>query len=116
MNWLDDFDDGLRKAQVDNKVMLIYFYAEWCSWCKKLVQETYDSQNIVSFLNDQFVCLKVDIDKNLTLADNYQNRIVPTIVFISSNRIELGRIEGYIPPEQFLEYTKKILSKHNSIN
>ncbi len=116
MNWLYDFDDGLRKARVDNKVMLLYFCAEWCGWCKKLVQEIYDNQNIVLFLNEQFVCLKVDIDQNLTLAENYQNHIVPTTVFISSNRIELGRIEGYISPDQFLEYTKGILTKYNSIN
>ena len=116
MNWLEDFDDGLRKAKIDNKVMLIYFYAEWCSWCKKLIKEICDNQNIVLFLNEQFVCLKVDIDQNLTLAENYQNHIVPTTVFISSNRTELGRIEGYIPPEQFLEYIKDILKKHNSIN
>lgn len=116
MNWLYDFDDGLRKVRVDNKVMLLYFCAEWCGWCRKLVQETYDNQNVVLFLNEQFVCLKVDIDQNLTLAENYQNHIVPTTVFISSNRIELGRIEGYIPPDQFLEYTKGILTKYSSIN
>ncbi len=116
MNWLNDFDNGLRKAKVDKKVMLIYFHAEWCGWCKKLLQELYDNQNIVSLINKQFICLKVDIDQNPTLAENYQNNIVPTTVFISSNRIELGRIEGYIPPEQFLEYIKDILKKHNSIN
>ncbi len=116
MNWLEDFDDGLRKAKIDNKVMLIYFYAEWCSWFKKLIKEICDNQNIVLFLNEQFVNLKVDIDQNLTLAENYQNNIVPTTVFISSNRTELGRIEGYIPPEQFIEYIKDIFKKHNSIN
>ncbi len=55
MNWLQDFDDGLRKAKVDNQVMLIYFHAEWCGWCKKLLQELYDNQNIVSLINKQFV-------------------------------------------------------------
>jgi uncharacterized protein YyaL (SSP411 family) len=116
MNWLTDFDDGLYKAKVENKVMLIYFYAEWCGWCTKLVQETLDNQKIALFLNEQFVCLKSDIDQNPSLAENYQNQIVPTTVFISSNREELGRIEGYLPPEQFLEYTKDILKKSNSIN
>jgi uncharacterized protein YyaL (SSP411 family) len=116
MNWLYDFDDGLHKAKVNNQVLLIYFYAEWCGWCTKLVQETYDNQKITPFLNEQFVCLKVDIDENPSLAETYQNEIVPTTVFISSNRKELGRIEGYLSPEEFLEYTKDILNKYGSIN
>jgi uncharacterized protein YyaL (SSP411 family) len=111
MNWLDNFDDGLKKAKTDNKVMLLYFYADWCGWCTRLLQETYHNQNIASVLNEKFVCFKVDIDKNPILAEDYQYQVVPTTVFISSTRKELGRIEGYLPPEQFLQYTNSILEK-----
>jgi thioredoxin-related protein len=114
MNWQYDFDDGLQKAKLENQVLLMYFYADWCGWCTKLVQETFDNRQITSFLNEHFVSLKVDIDQNSSLAETYHNEIVPTTVFISSNREELGRIEGYLSPEQFLEYAKTILKKYGA--
>jgi len=40
VNWLYSYDEGLRKAKTANKIVLLFFYSDWCSWCDKLDQET----------------------------------------------------------------------------
>ena len=36
VNWLYNYDEGLSKARAENKIVLLYFHADWCSWCKKV--------------------------------------------------------------------------------
>ena len=114
MNWISNVEDAFHTAQVEKKLILLYFYSDWCGWCTKLLEEIYANQNIVLLLNEEFVCLKVDIDDPPTITDDYQYNVVPTTIFLSSNRKELGRIDGYLSPEQFYEYTQDIFTKHSS--
>ena len=112
VNWLFDYDAGISKARSENKIVLIDFYADWCSWCKVLDQETYADKEVASYLNEKFVCIKIDSDKNISLSKNFNVTGLPTIVFLSSNEKEVGRIVGYEPPNQFLTSAKNIVSMY----
>ena len=112
VDWVYDYDEGLGKAKTEGKLVLIDFYADWCGWCKKLDQETYSKQDVASFLNEKLVCIKIDVEKDVTLAENSNVSGLPTIVFLSSNGEEVGRIEGYRPPGQFLEYARDVVNQY----
>lgn len=112
VNWLYDYDEGLRKANAEGKLVLIDFYADWCVWCGKLDQETYNNQEVTSYLNEKLVCIKVDVEKNAGLSAKYSVQGLPTITLLSSDGEEVGRIVGYRPPGQFLEYVKDIVNKY----
>ena len=112
VNWLYNYDEGLSKARTESKIVLLYFHADWCSWCKKLNQETFSNQSIASYLNEKLILIKIDVEKNISLSETYEVYDIPTVVFLSVNGTEVGR-QGYLPPGQFLEYVRDIVKQYD---
>jgi len=112
VNWLYNYDEGLSKARTENKIVLLYFHADWCSWCKKLNQETFSNQSIASYLNEKLILIKIDVEKNISLSETYEVYDIPTVVFLSVNGTEVGR-QGYLPPGQFLKYVRNIVKQYD---
>jgi thiol:disulfide interchange protein DsbD len=113
VNWLYDWNEALGKAQNENKPIMIDFYADWCTPCKRLDSDTYSDEALGAFLNDNFVSLKSNVDKS-DLYGNYDITAIPTIVLVSPEETEIGRIRGYEPPDQFYQDVQAILSQWKS--
>ena len=109
VNWLYDYDQALSRAKDENKPILVDFYTNWCGWCKKLDAETYGNEAVAVLLNKSFICLKVNAEKHVDLANEYDVLGYPTIVFLSTGGEEIGRIVGYEPPDKFLQDAKNLL-------
>ncbi|GAB4305832.1 MAG: hypothetical protein Kow0019_00100 [Methanobacteriaceae archaeon] len=104
LNWNNDYDTALQEAKQTNKPIFIDFYTEWCGACQMLDQETFSNPQVMEKLNSNYVLLKVDIDRNPELASQYQIYSIPTIVIIDSKGQIIMRQEGYIPPDQILNF------------
>ncbi len=114
VNWLYDYDKALSRAKDENKPILMDFYTDWCSWCKKLDAETYGNETVAALLNESFICLKVDAERHADLAKEYDVLGYPTIVFLSPDREEIGRIVGYERPNKFLQDARNLLTQWTS--
>lgn len=97
-----------------NKPVLVDFYTDWCGWCKKLDAETYGNETVAALLNESFICLKVDAEEHVDLAEEYDAFGYPTILFLSPDGEEIGRIAGYEPPDKFLQDAKNLLTRWTS--
>ena len=102
VNWVYDYDLALNDAKTENKSLLIYFYTSWCSWCRRLEKDTYSNDEVADFLNNNFICLRIDAGKNSDLVTLYGISGYPTILFLSPGGKELGRILGYRRPDIFI--------------
>jgi thiol:disulfide interchange protein len=114
VNWLYNMDDALSRAQSENKPIMIDFYADWCAPCKRLDSDTYSDDALSAFLNENFVCLKINVDKNRTLASNYKIVSIPAIVFVSLGGMEIGRWVGFTTPDRFYQDAQAKLSQWSS--
>lgn len=133
IQWKRSFDTAVSTAAKTKRPLLVDFEAEWCGFCKKLDRETYAHASVIRFITNTFVSAKVDVDKHPELKARFKINGLPTIVFLSavSTRAtattentegndtftlqEIGRIEGYRPPEQFLHEARKAATAGKSL-
>ena len=85
-----------------NKPVLVDFHAEWCGPCKMMspiLKETKDA------LGDEVTIIKVDVDKNPAVAQQYQVQGVPTLLIFKNGQIK-WRQSGVIPKNTLVSTIK----------
>mmetsp|Transcript_8773 Transcript_8773/g.13585 ORF Transcript_8773/g.13585 Transcript_8773/m.13585 type:complete len:170 (+) Transcript_8773:139-648(+) len=89
---LEQVNDLILKAAMNNQLVVIDFTASWCGPCKfisPVFSELADSINDVVFL-------KVDVDENPDTASKYSVSAMPTFVFIKGGEV-VDRLMGANP-------------------
>ena len=91
--------DSTFEAEVLNsdKIVLIDFYADWCTPCKMLAP-TIDE---ISIERDDVKVVKVNVDESQSLAMKYRATSIPTLV-IMRDGMEINRIIGLVPKDEIL--------------
>ena len=101
VNWLVSFDEALEIAKKKDQPIMIDFYADWCGWCKRLDNDTYIDDDVVSKA-EAFVSLKIDADAERCLSSRYRIAGLPTILFIDQMGREIHRVVGYRSARSFV--------------
>ncbi|MCS6821882.1 MAG: thioredoxin [Microscillaceae bacterium] len=87
------------------KPVLIDFSAEWCGPCKMLAPEL---EKLAKQVEGKARVLKIDIDKNPTLAQNLQISGVPTLMIFQKGELK-WRQSGYMTAAQMQKVLDKFL-------
>ncbi len=109
ITWNNNLDDALKAAKSQGKPVMIDFYTDWCSWCKKLDSDTYSDAK-VNAASAKFICVKINAEKEPAIAAKYGVSGYPTIIFLDSNGNVLQKNPGFLPAAPFLQNMEKILS------
>jgi uncharacterized protein YyaL (SSP411 family) len=78
IHWYPWGRDAFAAAEAGDKPVLLDVGAVWCHWCHVMDGESYEDPAIAEFLNQNFVCIKVDRDERPDVDARYQ-RAVQTI-------------------------------------
>ena len=105
----------LQQALSENNKSLVMLdlYADWCVACKEFEKETFSDPSVQKAFGDMLL-LQVDMTKNSeenrALMTKYKVLGLPTILFFNRDgkEIEVSRVNGFMPPVEFLQWIKKI--------
>jgi len=128
VNWMT-FEQALEAQKVEKRKMVIDVYTEWCGWCKKMDQSTFQNEQIVKYLNAHFYPVKFDAEQSESIefkgktfdfikygrkgyhalaVELTQGRLsYPTTVFLNEDQSIIQAIRGFqtaLRFEQILTY------------
>lgn len=96
------YDDALALAASENKHVMLYFWADWCRYCAQFNADILPDEKVAGALNDSFLAVMINVDEEPDLADQYEARTLPMVVFLDPAGKVAGFLPGYLPPSEFL--------------
>ena len=100
------FDEACKLAEQEKKVVFIDFYTTWCLPCKMMDESTFKDQKVIDWLASKTVAIKVDADRNTTLAGKFRVDAYPTLLFAKPDGSEMDRMVGMLQTDAFLQEAK----------
>jgi len=94
ITWLYNLKEAQSQALQENKLILADFWAEWCGPCIRMDKEVWNRYYIED-LSNKFVCVRIDFDRQNTLASWYGVSAIPAMVFLDGYGNKLIHITGY---------------------
>jgi thiol-disulfide isomerase/thioredoxin len=80
-----------RDNNSSNDVLILFFYTEWCPYCKQALPEIKKFENHIETQNAKnnyiITLTKIDCDKNSTIADKYKVEGYPSIKLIYKKEV-----------------------------
>lgn len=107
------WEEMLSLARKENKMVFTDFYTSWCGPCKMMAKEIFVRQEVGNFFNRNFICYKLDAEKEdgKPVARRYQIGSYPTFLFVDGEGNRFYCFSGYMEEEQFLAEAKNALQE-----
>ena len=86
--------------------VLVDFYADWCGPCKVLSPIL---KQVKDELGDEVKIIKIDVDKNQTIAAKYQVRGIPTMLLFKHGE-QLWRQSGVMQKNDIVNIIRSFAS------
>ena len=97
--------DAINLSKKEEKPIFLDIYTDWCLPCKVMEQEVYSDFVIAKYFNANFINIKAegDQDTGIRLANLFQVRGYPTLIFLDVQGKLLLKHNGAASVSEFLE-------------
>jgi len=93
LQFVHDTEVGRRLSRELGKPSLLFFTADWCTYCRQM-EETAFTDSLIGKLSENFVCVLVDADLQPEVCQDFSVTGYPTIQFVSADGRALNRLVG----------------------
>lgn len=106
------FEEALKKAKKEKKLIFVDAYAVWCGPCKWMDANTFREKEVGDAFNSEFINLKIDMEKGEgpELARKYNVRAYPTLLLIDGDGKVVKRIVGMQKKDQLLNQVEEYVN------
>jgi thioredoxin 1 len=91
--------------ETDEAIKILLFTASWCSPCKKLKEIL---KKLPKNYNEGVNIYQVDVEKEINLANKFEIRSIPTLLFMKNNKIK-ERLVGTTNEDLLIETISKLI-------
>ncbi len=107
----EGFDDALKLAKKEHKIIMIKAMSEHCHHCRKMEREVMIEKEVTDVLKRDFVTVMVDVSKQ-KLPLGLKSALTPTFIFVDENSKILMNIPGAWNKTDFLLLLKEAKEKN----
>lgn len=108
----NNWEKARDEAKQQKKYLFVDAYTDWCYWCKVMDKETFPDKEVIKFMGENFVSLKLEMEHNygVNVARKYRVSSFPTFLILSPDGKLVRRLSGYLEVAPFLAELKSALN------
>ena len=107
--WHTDYNTARKEAAEKGLPLLLVIGTEDCFYCRKL-ENTFKDAGIAAQIAGNFIALKVDANREPTLAKALKVQAYPTMVLAGADGKIHNFIEGYLEADRLSEHMKRAVA------
>jgi thioredoxin-related protein len=128
------WEEAVAANQKNKKKIIVDVYTDWCGWCKRMDQTTFEDPEIKAYINEYFHPVKLDAEQKEDI--NYDGHLFkfkpygrrgahelalqllngrmsyPSIVYLNEDFEVITVSPGYKTPEQIIKELKYVAEEH----
>jgi thioredoxin-related protein len=105
--WLN-YDAARMNGENQTQKYFIYFYSQNCGYCRMLEQKTFSNPDVSAYINENFIPVQVDANKETKIAMRYRVQGVPDLRFLAKDGGPIGRWVGFTEADHLLNLLKYV--------
>lgn len=106
VDWYPWGDEAFDRAKAENKPLIVSIGYAACHWCHVMEHESFEDEDTAKFMNEHFVCIKVDREEHPDVDALYMDAVQaisgsggwPLNAFVNSDRLPFYG-GTYYPPK-----------------
>lgn len=106
VDWYPWCDEAFEKAKAAHKPVIVSIGYAACHWCHVMERESFESEEVARYMNEHFVCIKVDREERADVDSIYMDAVTaisgsggwPLNVFVTPDRLPFYG-GTYFPPK-----------------
>lgn len=108
------FDEGLKAAKAENKLLFVDCYTQWCGPCKMMANTVFPDSTLGAWMNSKFVCMKIDMEKGEgpELMKRYDVNAFPTFLVLNHEGKLQGRTVGGMSADKFSHVIDSVINNN----
>jgi uncharacterized protein YyaL (SSP411 family) len=109
INWQPWSESVFAQAQKEGRFVLLSLGAGWCHWCHVMDEITYQDPDVIKLIRSHYIAVSVDQDSRPDLANRYEDYGWPATIVFKSDKSEIVKRRGYIPPRPMVSLLQAIV-------
>lgn len=83
MKYESNYQTAIKKAQTQNKPLMLVVGSKSCPWCRKMERQTLKKENIDTLVKKDFIPVIIDREDG-GFPETFTPKVVPTIFFVDT--------------------------------
>lgn len=105
------YEEAVKKAAKENKLVFIDAYTDYCQPCMLMVKNIFSLNSVADFYNEHFINVKIDFGKEKALAEKFKVSGYPAFIFVNGKGKPVYMAGGYTEEKEFIGYGEEALKQ-----